>query len=769
MDMLVDHKKSQAPGKLMSKNNRIATETQTTFCRICEASCGIVTHVEDGRISHIEPNKDHIGTLGFSCMKGLYQHKMYDSPDRLTQPLKRVGDEYVEISWQQALAEIGAKVKKLKAISPQAISMYVGTAAGFSILHPIFAEGFMQGIGSHNLYSSATQDCANRFASASEMYGFPFFQPFPDLDNINYLLVVGTNPVVSKWTFLQVAHPVKRLKEIKARGGKIVVVDPRYNETAKVADQHQFIQPNADVFFFLSFLQEIFTQDAVQWERVTTHMSGIREIETLVAPWTPEKTAPLTDISPKQLRMMVDQFIHAKGAAIVTGTGLGMGKHGTLAHWLSEVINAVTGNLDSQGGTLVGRGIFDFAEFAKKNDLFTREKRSRIGKFRELSGSFPGGILADEILTPGKEQIRAMFVTGGNPLMTMANGERLKEAFSQLELLVVTDIYKNETASLAHYVLPSTSPLQRPDLPFVFPLFMGMQSKPYLAATDAIVAPEAGQRDESSIYFDLAEACGVNLFNEKGLQLTLKAMRLTHNLLNRFKKGAHKKEFSNLPQRFILDLILRFSKNGRFKDLINEPEGRRIKGAQANDFLSKRPLWDDRFVRLAPKEFMQESTRLTVIFEEELALKQNKKLRLISKRVHSTHNSWTQNIPELTHSAKFQTNYLYMHPFDAKQRDLLKDAIVDVESETGAVRLPIKITKDLKPGTVAMQHGWGHQAAKGLKVASKLSGVNVNLLASDGPNHIELVSGMAHLTGIPVVVKAASGDINKQHWSGLVS
>jgi formate dehydrogenase len=503
--------------------------TNKTFCRICEASCGLVATVENNRVTSLAPNKEHHGTLGFSCMKGLHQHSMYDSPDRLQTPLKRVGDSFEAISWQQALREIGDKVKALRDVSPQSIGMYVGTAAGFSILHPIFAEGFMQGLGSHNIYSSSTQDCANRFAAAKEMYGFPFFQPFVDLDHVECMLIVGTNPVVSKWTFLQVAHPVKRMKQVLARGGRIIVVDPRYTETAKVAGEHQYIKPNTDVFFFLSFLAEIFARNACDTATVQQHSTGLEELREVAAAWPAERTAPVTGISPEHLRELVSTFLEANGAAIVTGTGLGMGQDGTLAQWLAECINAVSGNLDRRGGTLVGEGIFDFAGFAKKNGMFMRKARSRIGNFRELNGAFPGGILADEILTPGKDQIKAMFVTGGNPLLTMANSTRLREALQSLELLVVTDIYLNETASVADYVLPATSPLERPDLPFIFPLFLGMQSIPYIAATEALVEPTGEQRDEATIYTDLATACGIGLFGST----------LTQRLL-RFLKGANK-------------------------------------------------------------------------------------------------------------------------------------------------------------------------------------------------------------------------------------
>ncbi|MDX1736399.1 MAG: molybdopterin-dependent oxidoreductase, partial [Halioglobus sp.] len=645
--------------------------TVHTFCRICEASCGLVAELEGDQVVSLAPNAAHHGTLGFSCMKGLHQHSMYDSPDRLRYPLKRVGDEFQRISWSQALSEIGAKVKALRAVSPQSIGMYVGTAAGFSILHPIFAEGFMQGLGSHNVYSSSTQDCANRFAAASAMYGFPFHQPFVDLDNVECMLVVGTNPVVSKWTFLQVAHPVKRLKQVKARGGRIIVIDPRYNETAKVAGEHRFIKPNSDVFFFLSFLCEVFAQGAYDEQAINRHMSGLAALRELALAWPAERTAAVTGMEPAALRELVATFTAASGAAIVTGTGLGMGRDGTLAQWLAECITAVTGNLDRAGGALVGEGIFDFAAYAKKNGMFQREAVSRVGNFRELNGGFPGGILADEILTPGTDQIRAMFVTGGNPLMTMPNAERLSQALQELELLVVTDIYLNETASLADYVLPATSPLQRPDLPFVFPLFLGMQSIPYLTATEALVPPEGEQRDEASIYTDLATACGAPLFGSRPVQWLLRLMKT----LNRF--GASGR-LPGVPQRFILDQILRRSGNGSFADLLTHTEGKPRAQVQPGSFLGKRLATDDGLVHLAPPEFIEQARGLDARLEEMRS--SAGRLRLISKRVHSTHNSWTQNIDALTNGEHNRTNFLYMHPQDAAAAGLGEGDVADIQS-----------------------------------------------------------------------------------------
>ncbi|MEZ5504446.1 MAG: molybdopterin-dependent oxidoreductase [Gammaproteobacteria bacterium] len=234
------------------------------------------------------------------------------------------------------------------------------------------------------------------------------------------------------------------------------------------------------------------------------------------------------------------------------------------------MINAVTGNLDRKGGTLVGRGIFDFAGLPEKQTVRSRAPL-RIGGFRELNGGFPGGILADEILTPGPDQIKALFVTGGNPLMTMANSERLRDALKELELLVVTDIYLNETASLAHYVLPATSPLQRPDLPFIFPLFLGMQSIPYLAATDAVVPPQGEQRDEASIYFDLAgEPAESICLTVTGVQLLLKTLQFAHRVVRAVKRDKTP-AVRGLPQQWFNSLILRLAKKGSFRQLVAQP------------------------------------------------------------------------------------------------------------------------------------------------------------------------------------------------------
>ncbi len=724
----------------------MTVETKHTFCRICEALCGLEIDVDDEEIVAVRPDAKHVGTEGYGCIKGLRQHELYGSPDRLTHPLKRVGDEHVKITWEQALFEIGCKVKKLRKQSPQSIAMYVGTAAGFGVLHPVFAQGFMDGIGSNSMFASASQDCSNKFAVARAMYGHPFTQPFPDVDHTSCLIVVGANPAISKWSFLQVSNPIARLKAMEARGAKLFFVDPRKTESAKVAGEHVFIRPNTDVFFYLSFLNALLERGAIARDRMSQHgMRGFEAVERLAKVWPAERTADVTRIPADVLHRMVDAYANADGAALYCSTGVNMGQHGSLAFWLQEVINASTGNLDRRGGTLVGQGVVDFPAFGKKHNILLKSERSRIGGYPNVNDAFPGGVLPDEILTPGEGQIRGMFVTGGNPLLTMADGARLRDALSDLELLVTLDILPSETGHLAHYMLPCTSPLQRPDLPFIFPLMLGLQSRPYLQATEAIVPPAHEQRDEATIYTQLARASGVNLFNSRAVQLGFEL--------------AMKANRGRIPEKAMLSLLLRVTGEGGFDALLEERHGRKRPSHEPGSFLDRNEPLD-----LAPADLVQAAQGLDEAYAREV--EQRRRLKLITRRAVTTHNSWTHNHERFV-ANNDGTNYLYMHPEDATRAGLADGDIADVTSPTGMVRVPIRLHPELMEGTVALPHGWGHQHAKGLGVASRTSGVNVNLLAASGPGSLERFSGMAHLTGIVVDVGPAKGPRNTACWSGV--
>jgi anaerobic selenocysteine-containing dehydrogenase len=734
-----------------------------TFCRICESLCGLEVTLEDGAIERIRPDAEHVATGGFACIKGVKQHKLYSSPDRLMYPERRRGSDWERVSWGRAQGDIGAKVRRLvDEHGPDSVAMYVGTAAGFSVLHPVFAQGFMDGLGSSSMYASATQDCSNKFSASREIYGFPFTQPFPDVDRTGCLIIVGANPVVSKWSFLQVADPTKRLREIAARGGRVVVVDPRRTETARAATDHVFIRPDTDVFFYLAFLHELIASGGVSEEVVDRHTSGFGRIEQLVAPWTAERAEEVTRIPAATLRELVASYSEADGAALYSSTGVNMGTNGVLAFWLQEVINAVSGNLDRAGGTLVGEGVMDFARFGVRTGTLLAEDRSRIGGIRKVNDAYPGGVLADEIMTPGPRQVRALFVTGGNPLITMADAGRLREAFEHLELLVTVDIYRNETGSLAHYTLPATDPFQRPDLPFIFPLMLGLQSRPYLQATRAVVQPRGEQRDEATIYLGLAKACGVGLFGSRTAQRILEAATRRHTRrLRRERADAQ----PAVPAEGLLDLLLRLTRQPSFDKLLRHPHGLRRRGHRAGSFLGERVVTDDGLVHLAPEVLLDRAETLEADFER--ARRSAQDMLLITKRHTKTHNSWTHNHEDMVTGEGGDTNHLYVHPGDAEKLGLAAGELADVSTDVATVRLPVKLLEDLMPGTVAMPHGWGHQHATGLSVASRTRGVNVNLLAASGPDRVDPASGMSQLTGLPVRVVPASGPLDPTDWSGL--
>ncbi len=731
--------------------------THATFCRICESLCGLEVTVEDGQITKVRPDEDHVATRGFACIKGVKQQELYGSPDRVKRPLMRKDGVLVEVSWEEALADIGAKVKQLKGDhGADSIAMYVGTAAGFSLLHPIFSQGFMQGIGSTSLYSSATQDCANKFAVADRMYGFPFTQPYPDLPRTQLLIIVGANPVVSKWSFLQVPNPFMQLHDLKARGARVVVIDPRRTETAKAASEHHFIRPDTDVFFYLGFLHALFEAGGVDRERAARTTKGIEVIEALVRPWTPERCAEVTGLGADVLRDLVRDYAAADGASLYSSTGVNMGTNGSLAFWLQECIQALSGNLDRPGGTMVGHGVFDFAAFGKRFGVLKGGGRSRVGGFRRTNDAFPGGVLADEILTEGPGQVRALFVTGGNPLITMANSGRLRDAFQKLELLVTVDIYANETGAVATHVLPATSPLERPDLPFVFPLWLGLQVKPYLQATRAVMPAPGEARDEATIYHDLCRASGVGLFGSKVVTMGLEAWRRRH----RRRTGQ-----DGLPQEALLDAFLRVTRQPRFETLLKSTHGLLRPVHEPGDFLGKRVVTPDGKVDLAPADVLEVArTRLDASYAEAVA--NAGKLRMITKRELTTHNSWTHNAEALV-PKRHRTNRLFVHPDDAARLGLAEGDIADVSTEVATVRLPVALNDDLMPGVVALPHGWGHQHAAKLTIASSTEGVNVNLLAADGPTKLEPLSGMAHLTGIVVEVRPAAGPRDVTDWSGV--
>ena len=717
--------------------------TRFTFCRICEPLCGLKVEVEGDRITDIQPDPDHVVSKGYACIKGLTFEKFRTSPDRVTHPLKRVDGGYVEISWEQALTEIGEKVKTLrKAHGDESMGLYFGNPVSFSPLLPIFMIGFLKGLNTSKFFNPGSIDLNNKFAVSERMYGTGMSLTFPDIDRTRFLVIIGSNPTISKMSMIHLPWPTERIRGIMERGGKVACVNPRLTETVKQTGAEQvFIRPDTEAWFLAAFLHEVLASNALAHERVRQHMNGFAQLHAVVAEWTPEKQAEVTGISAEKLRELVSSYLAADGAAIYASTGLNMGRNGTLAFWFLEVINAITGNLDRPGGTLMGKGIFDYHKMLAQNPSPTRH--SRIGNFPSLLEALPVGLMADEILTPGNGQVRGMFVVSGNPVIMGTRSNRLAEAFGQLDLLVSIDLVRNESAANAHYILPGTHFAERPDIPISFTSLLGLSPDPYFQYTDRMVEPPGECRDESRIMVQLCRHCDAPFFGSRLLQGLF-------NLCEQLPKlPVIGKRLTPMPER-MLGWVARLGKQGSLNELRQHPHGKLGKPLAGNDYLGQRVYTASKKVELAPGDLVQMAgERLPKMFAEE---KQGaNKLKMISKRERFSHNAWTHN-EETFIKGKRHTNYLYIHPADAAPLGITEGCLVEVRGECGAIVLPATLSNEMMAGTVAVPQGWGHQQADGLRVASRTGGANSNILVPDGPGQIEPISGMAWMNGLPVTL-----------------
>lgn len=717
---------------------------QKTLCRICEAQCGLVVELEEGtdgeeRIVDIKPNVDHVVSEGYACIKGLKMADFARSPDRLTKPLKKVNGEFVPIAWPQAIKEIGSKLREIHARDGSgAIAAYTGNPIAFSLWPPVILGGFLKAFDADKLYSPGTQDCSNKFAGGERLYGGMDELTFPDIDHTQFMILIGSNPTISKMSFINMPNPMERLAEVEKRGGKLVWINPRKTESAQKIGQHIAIRPETDAFFLLGFLNELIARGGVDTERVSQYMNGYEDIERIAKPWTAERVAEVTRIPADQLRQLVDDYLAADGAAMYCSTGINQTRYGLLSFWLQEVINAISGNLDRRGGTLAGKAVMQVTVFDGE------QKYSRIDNVPYINNQVPSALMADEILTPGPGRVRAMFNMSGNPLLTCPDSERLAEAFDDLELFVCSDIVRNATAEYADYVLPGLHGLERADIPFYFFTMMGLMPKRYMQYTDPVIAPPGEARDEGLMLRQLCTAAGRHMFGSKLVQLLFRTSELLHKIPVMGK-------LTTLDKLFF-GMLSRKAGLGGLNNLRKHPDGLLLEENKPGDYLGQRVKTASGKVELAPADLVARVEALDEVYEEELA--NSNALKLIQKRERFTHNTWTHNVSAFVKGER-QTNYLYIHPEDAKSRHLDDGALAEVSANNRAIEVPVKLDPHMMIGTVSVPHGWGHQQAGGLSVANQTQGVNVSILLPSGPKSIEPVSGMSHMNGVIVNVQAA--------------
>ena len=714
----------------------MATEEKVTYCRVCEPLCGMVATVTDGELTKLRPDREHPLSAGFACPKGIAMTEVQDDPDRVLHPLRRRPDGgFDRVTWPEALDEIGARLGAVRERhGGTSVGWYMGNPGAFSYSHPLWVKGFLDALGSPHSYTASSQDVSNRFAASALLYGSPFIVPIPDLARTDFLLVVGANPLVSHGSVLSAPRVKDQLQAIVDRGGRVVVVDPRRSETAR-AFEHLAIDPDGDAWLLLSMLEVIFAEGLDDRDAIERQARGIAALRRLAAEYPPEATEGRSGVPAREVRRLARDLARADHAAVYGRTGSCLGRNGTVVAFLLDALNLVTGNLDREGGAMFGDPPIDFSRIADLAGLGTYGRvRSRVGDLPEVLGSLPASVMAKEMTTPGEGQIRAMFFSAGNPVLSVPNGEELVEAIGGLELSVAIDLYVTDTSRHCDFVLPATTMYEREDFPLPF---LALFSTPFIQMTEAVVEPRGEARQEWEVIEEISERIGV-------VPSSVLAARLLGRVGVKFS-----------PRRLV-DLLLRAGPKGdlfglrrgglSLAKLARNPHGIVLAEHLAAGVMRDQIRHRSKRVRLDPPEIAEEAARMATRNGDDPGFP----MRLIGLRELRSHNSWMHNAPLLMRGGR--THAARIHPDDAEAAGIADGERVRISSPHGSIELQATLTDEVKRGTVAVPHGWGHSG--GWTVANAAGGANVNQLASSDPADLERLAGMAHLNGIPVRLEA---------------
>lgn len=707
-------------------------KTHFRTCNLCEAMCGLEIRVVNNEITSIAGDKNDAFSRGHICPKAVAMKDIYSDPNRLKTPVRRTADGWEAISWESAFSEIIEKTRKIQAkYGNNAVAVYQGNPSIHNLGTTLNSANFFRLLKTKNMFSATSADQLPHHFAAWQMFGHPLLMPIPDIDRTDFWLIFGGNPIASNGSIMSSPDVAHRLAAIRQRGGKVIVIDPRRTETADKSTEHFFIRPNADVFLLLALIHVIFEEKGVDLGKNADYTEGVLLLEKCVSDFSPEAVADITGIAAVDIRRLAYAFKAAKSAVCYGRVGVSTQSFGTLSQWLINALNVVTNNCDREGGAMFTAPAFEILRKSKAETIFNRWQ-SRVRGLPEFMSELPVAAMAEEILTAGEGQIKALFTSCGNPVLSVPNGQKMDIALENLDFMVSIDIYINETSRHAHIILPTATGLETAHYDVTFHALAIRNTAKY--------SPPLFEKSDNAKY-------DWEIFQE---------------LAHRFKGETD--DFKAVPPEMTLDFGL---KMGRYKTslqaLIDHPHGLDFGALQPS--FPERLFTDDKKINLAPALLVADLERARQYLDNYAAQNGENSpsrfvgtssqypLALIGRRHLRDNNSWMHNSERLVRGRNRCT--LLMHPKDAQALNVNNQDVVKVSSRVGTIELPIECTDSMMQGVVCMPHGYGHGRANvRLDVARQHAGVSVNDLTDE--EVLDELTGNAAFSNVLVRVEKAA-------------
>lgn len=753
---------SNAPTAHAPAHDDSPVETRHGVCNLCEAICGLTFQVQGSRIISIKGNDADPLSRGHICPKAVALKDLHEDPDRLRQPVKRITENgqtrWQAITWDEAfdlVVEGLARVREQH--GSNAVAVYQGNPSVHNWGNITHGPMFFGQLKTRSRFSATSVDQLPHHLVSHWLYGHQLAIPIPDIDHTRFMLILGGNPLASNGSLMTVPDVRARFKALRERGGKLVVIDPRRTETAAAADEHHFIDPGTDAAWLLSVIHTLFDEELVRPQHLEPLLDNIKAVRDAVAPFRPEAMAAHTGIDAASTRRLTREMAQANGSVVYGRMGLSTQAHGVVCQWAIQVVNLLTGNVDREGGALLTSPAINLIQTKLMSAGHFDAWRSRVRGAPEFGGELPVSVMAEEMLTPGKGQLRALVTSCGNPVLSTPNGRQLDEALRGLDFMVSIDFYLNETTRHAHVILPPTCGVEHDHYDLVF---LHLAVRNIARYSEAIVPPAEGALHDWQIYMALATRYARRVWS---LERTNVRQRLT-GMVTRGIMG-------QLTPRRLLAIGLNRAGKAKgatkiptMKQLLAHPQGVDLGPLQPSlvEGLRKR----GRRIDLLPLAIRQELPNLMSVFPADVPTTPAKTedatdasepaarptLKLIGRRDVRSNNSWMHNSARLVSGKPRCT--LWIHPRDAASRQLQDGQTVTVASRVGQVRVPVHVTEDIRPGVVSLPHGWGHdRTGIAMQVAQAHAGASINDLTDD--RLTERISANAAFSAVPVWVEAA--------------